>query len=161
MANPTSRCSRLIWAFPATRILHKRSAPNLTARLLNLVGASRTFCAKNARACLCETALKLSIGSFDKAVHRCLQCRDNFSHIVLSSALIRSRFLAASHFDSPIKLIKNQNTSIKDADALNLKIRERMISNEPTAFSRENSMMSWEVCPVAGADTRSRRAKRR
>jgi hypothetical protein len=42
-----------------------------------------------------------------------------------------------SHFDSPIKLIKNQNTSIKNADALNLKMRESMISNEPAAFSSE------------------------
>jgi hypothetical protein len=39
-----------------------------------------------------------------------------------------------SHFNSPIKLIKNQNTSIKNADALNFKTRETMISNEPVAF---------------------------
>jgi hypothetical protein len=39
-----------------------------------------------------------------------------------------------SHFNTPIKLVKNQNISIKNADALNLKTRETMISNEPVAF---------------------------
>jgi hypothetical protein len=63
--------------------------------------------------------------------------------------LIPGRFLVASHFDSPIKLTKNQNTSIKNADTLNLKIRENMISNDPAAFSSEKlkdelgSLSSW------------------
>jgi len=42
-----------------------------------------------------------------------------------------------NHLISPSKLIKNQNTSIRNADALNLKSRETMISNEPAAFSNE------------------------
>ena len=45
--------------------------------------------------------------------------------------------LALTHLDNPIKLIKNQNTSIKNADMLNLNTTETMISNEPAAFSRE------------------------
>jgi len=42
-----------------------------------------------------------------------------------------------SHFVRPSKLIKNQKTSIKNADTLNLKARENMISNEPAAFISE------------------------
>ena len=51
--------------------------------------------------------------------------------------LLRSRFLEMSHLDRPSMLIKNQNTSIKNADTLNLKMRESMINNEPAAFSSE------------------------
>lgn len=59
-------------------------------------------------------------------------------HAVIQIFRHEPGFLAMSHFDSPIRLIKNQNTSIKNADALNLKMRESMISNEPAALSSEN-----------------------
>ena len=42
-----------------------------------------------------------------------------------------------SHLDNPSKLIKNQNTSIKNAEKLNLKRRETIISSAPAAFSSE------------------------
>jgi hypothetical protein len=42
-----------------------------------------------------------------------------------------------SHLDNPSKLIKNQNTSIRNAEKLNLKTREAIISNAPAAFSNE------------------------
>ena len=42
-----------------------------------------------------------------------------------------------SHFVRPSKLIKNQKTSIKNAERLNLKNRERAISNDPLALSSE------------------------
>jgi hypothetical protein len=42
-----------------------------------------------------------------------------------------------SHLVRPSKLIKNQKISIKNAEKLNLKRRENIISNEPAAFSAE------------------------
>jgi len=42
-----------------------------------------------------------------------------------------------SHLDNPSKLIKNQNTSTKNAEKLNLKRSETIISSAPAAFSNE------------------------
>ena len=50
---------------------------------------------------------------------------------------IRGFLREMSHFARPSKLIKNQKTSIKNAETLNLKTRENMISNEPAALSSE------------------------
>jgi hypothetical protein len=55
----------------------------------------------------------------------------------LIPASIRGFFREISHFIRPSKLIKNQNTSIKNAEKLNLKRSENIISNEPAAFSAE------------------------
>ena len=42
-----------------------------------------------------------------------------------------------SHLDNPSALIKNQNTSVKNAEKLNLKTRETIISSAHAAFSNE------------------------
>jgi hypothetical protein len=45
--------------------------------------------------------------------------------------------LERSDFVRPNKLIKNQNASTTNADKLNLKINETIISSAPVAFSNE------------------------
>jgi len=71
----------------------------------------------------------------------------------------RFRFLATSDRHSPSTLIKNQNASTINADKLNLKTSETIISNAPAAFRSEylgDELGSLSSCRSKYAATISR-----